>query len=197
MIAVLTHSGSRVNILDPDPGTISVHDIAFHLSNINRYTGATTWSVAAHSVLALRMASEFRVPTYYLLWAMLHDAHEAYTGDITTPMKMVLGMDRITAIQNNLDRVIRKALGIERHHSENAERFAAQIDVMANAVESALFLSDSSGLEELGCGIPTELVEEIRAAEGRTPKQWRDRFIGHYVELLETILEHKAPEVML
>lgn len=57
--------------------------IAEALSKINRFTGQTRlpWSVASHSLLV-----EALCPTYPLKgWALLHDAHEAFIGDITSP----------------------------------------------------------------------------------------------------------------
>lgn len=86
-----TYSGRKVNLLNPDPDSISIIDIAHHLSLICRYNGACLfhYSVAQHSVLG----AEYLESKGYIVAAkkfILHDAHEAYTGDIIRPLKIVL-----------------------------------------------------------------------------------------------------------
>lgn len=53
------------------------------LAKNNRYAGRTPepWSVAAHSVLVSRLCTE----TQEKGWGLLHDAHEAFIGDIISP----------------------------------------------------------------------------------------------------------------
>lgn len=88
MTIMLMHSGHYFNLVEPDRSPILIEDIAHHLSHICRFNGATDgiYSVAQHSV----HVSEI-VPPQYQLTALLHDAAEAYTGDITSPMKEALG----------------------------------------------------------------------------------------------------------
>jgi 5'-deoxynucleotidase YfbR-like HD superfamily hydrolase len=66
---------------------VGIDDIAYSLSRIPRYNGQFApdvphYSVAQHSVLVSRM-----VPPEMRLAALLHDGHEAYTGDIIVPMQ--------------------------------------------------------------------------------------------------------------
>src|SRR5690606_34633187 len=95
MTWVLTHSGQKVDLLDPDPSTIRLEDIAWHLAHINRFTGGAPWSVAAHSILTVRLAHDANLTPYQRLWLLLHDAHEYVTGDIPHPMKVLIGEDKI------------------------------------------------------------------------------------------------------
>jgi len=63
--------------------TPSIEDIARRLAHINRYNGDVgTYSVAQHCVLVALM-----VPPVHRLAALLHDACEAYIGDMTSPVK--------------------------------------------------------------------------------------------------------------
>lgn len=79
-------SGTTINFLDPDPDTLLIEDIAFSLSNLCRYTGHVEfYSVAEHSLHVSDLT-----PPEYQLEALLHDATEAYLGDVHTPLKNVL-----------------------------------------------------------------------------------------------------------
>ena len=95
-----TASGVRFPMLDPSPEHFNLLDISWHLSRINRYTGAIQshhYSVAEHSlhvaeVTALLCEEKgFLLPRQQALVAgLLHDAHEAYLGDVSSPLKRVM-----------------------------------------------------------------------------------------------------------
>jgi len=81
---ITTYTGNRFCFTDPKPEQVHIEDIAHHLSLICRFTGAVKsfYSVADHSI---RVAGI--VPDELKLSALLHDAAEAYTGDISRPVK--------------------------------------------------------------------------------------------------------------
>ena len=83
----VTISGRRVFVLAPDAGSIVVEDIAHGLANCCRFAGHTRgfYSVAQHSVLVSRL-----VPHALALHGLLHDATEAYLGDLIRPLKRQL-----------------------------------------------------------------------------------------------------------
>lgn len=75
------------------PSQVDIMDIAHALSLINRFTGHTIrpYSVAEHSLLVADIcAMEGQSPITQLA-ALLHDAHEAYTGDMSSPVKWEVG----------------------------------------------------------------------------------------------------------
>jgi hypothetical protein len=82
-----TVTGRRVYLLEPDPEQIDINDIAWSLSNICRYNGHcdSFFSVAQHSVEVSLV-----VPWKWALEALLHDASEAYLGDVISPLKNLL-----------------------------------------------------------------------------------------------------------
>lgn len=82
--SILTFSGQRIWPLEPDPKKIHLVDIAHHLSNLCRYTGAVSifYSVGEHSI---RMADY--IDEEFKSWALLHDASEAYLQDLPAPIK--------------------------------------------------------------------------------------------------------------
>lgn len=81
---IQTYSGHRFHPYDIDRQPVCIQDIAHALGNICRFTGHTRefYSVAQHSVLCSLQASPEAA-----LWALLHDAAEAYFGDVSQPLK--------------------------------------------------------------------------------------------------------------
>jgi len=91
MTWMITRTGAHFDLRHIAPLSISTLDIAHALANINRFTGHALrpYSVAEHSLLVVEiMERDFGIrQPGTLLAALLHDAHEAYTGDLSTPMK--------------------------------------------------------------------------------------------------------------
>jgi hypothetical protein len=84
-------SGRKVYLGDPQPGDFTIDDIAHHLAGIYRYTGGSRFTVAQHCVVAARMAERFYQSEELLPARMLiHDADEAYIGDVSSPLKSLL-----------------------------------------------------------------------------------------------------------
>jgi uncharacterized protein len=87
MSYIITQSKKIFDFHDPVQRTYDIEDIAHSLSNICRYNGHTPsfYSVAQHSVLVAN-----RLPRELQMAGLLHDASEAYLGDVTTPLKKKL-----------------------------------------------------------------------------------------------------------
>ena len=79
-----TYTGGKFYPLDPRPDEIRSLDIAHALGHICRFGGHTLrfYSVAEHCV-----ALSYAVRPELALWALLHDAAEAYIGDMVRPLK--------------------------------------------------------------------------------------------------------------
>lgn len=84
---IQTAAGEYFPLLAPRAEDINIGDIAHALSNLCRFTGHTRefYSVAQHSVLV-----SYAVPAEDALAALLHDASEAYLGDVSSPLKRLL-----------------------------------------------------------------------------------------------------------
>lgn len=90
---VSTHSGTKFYPMDPRPEDIHLEDIAYGLSNTVRFGGQTDrfLSVAEHSILVAYKVIEGGIHDYnVVLWALLHDAAEAYIGDMPRPLKRMI-----------------------------------------------------------------------------------------------------------
>jgi uncharacterized protein len=86
-MTILTGSGNYFQFDKPELHPFSIEDIANSLSKICRFTGHTShfYSVAQHSVYVSRL-----LPLHLRLQGLLHDASEAYVGDVSSPLKRLL-----------------------------------------------------------------------------------------------------------
>jgi len=81
----VTQSGLPFEPFDPRPEHITLYDISCGLSRSARWSGQTVvpYSVAQHSV---EISERLSMPGV-AAWGLLHDAAEAYLGDIPRPLK--------------------------------------------------------------------------------------------------------------
>lgn len=105
---VSTFSGNRFYPLEPRIDCVSIEDIAHGLAYQCRFNGQTHefYSVAQHSLIVSSLA-----PTDLRLAALLHDAAEAYLGDMVKPLKVLL--PEFAAIEDQVSAIIGAAFGID------------------------------------------------------------------------------------
>jgi len=79
-----TFTGRMINPCDIRTEEVDINDIAHSLAHQCRFLGHARgfYSVAQHSVIVSEL-----VPKADSLWGLLHDAAEAYLGDIIAPIK--------------------------------------------------------------------------------------------------------------
>jgi len=103
--SVRTFSGAAVDLLDASLESISIEDIAHHLSMLPRYNGAMPFSytVGQHSLFVAEL-----LPEEFKLWGLLHDATEAYLGDLVSPVKDLLSTydDMSAPVFENIDSLL-------------------------------------------------------------------------------------------
>ncbi|HJZ11646.1 MAG TPA: hypothetical protein VJ521_05830 [Acidobacteriota bacterium] len=88
-----TYSGRKINYLTFCSLDVDIEDIAHALSNICRFGGQCNqrYSVAEHSVLVSQYVESSQGATLDgVRSALMHDAAEAYIGDVPTPLKRLL-----------------------------------------------------------------------------------------------------------
>lgn len=130
--AFRTRTGILFDIKDPSPEAVHQADIISAMSKTCRYVGQIPrfYSVAEHSLYVLSLAEKLvasgRYPKRKLtrnlrLALLLHDAHEAYCGDISRPMGLVLkdlGVD-VEPVRQRLDVAIAAHFGFEANAFKN------------------------------------------------------------------------------
>lgn len=105
-----TFTGHRFWPLDARPEEVYIADIAHGLANTCRFGGHSQqfYSVAQHSVLVSRI-----VPVAIQFDALLHDAAEAYLGDVPRPLKHGPGFEGYRSAEAALEQVIADTYGTE------------------------------------------------------------------------------------
>lgn len=96
---IQTYSGIEFDLFRPSSDKILIEDIAHHLSLLCRFTGACRefYSVAEHSIMVSSV-----LPAEYRLEGLLHDATEAYIGDMSSPVKNLSSMSGFRTLESEI-----------------------------------------------------------------------------------------------
>jgi hypothetical protein len=108
-----TYSGVMMDLRDPDPSKVRVADLAHHLAYIGRFGGAAHrfYSVASHSVYVSRRLAEEGHPPDVQLAGLLHDASEAYLGDVVSGLKRMMPEYRV--LEARWEHMLERLFGVE------------------------------------------------------------------------------------
>lgn len=110
-----TVSGLAANVLDLEPDMINFHDISRSLSHLCRYNGhvPTFYSVAEHSVRVSWWIRREGGSLEEQLTGLMHDAAEAYVGDMVRPLKRhpLIG-EQHQILEDRVTQVISKKFGL-------------------------------------------------------------------------------------
>jgi len=134
MTWIQTATGKHFDLLDPKPELVDARDIVYALSNICRFTGHVypPYYVAQHCVEVAEIVSARAKP-----WGLLHDAAEAYVGDINQPLHVAMNMT-IKPIERAIAAAIRERFNVPFDKEIEAEVRAADLRCLATEARDLL-----------------------------------------------------------
>lgn len=183
--AIETHTGLMFNYADPQPEQVCIEDIAHALSLSCRFGGHINrfYSVAQHALLVERLVYTAnllhpRLPALRRA-ALHHDSHEAYVGDIPTPMKRALQRESLAVdhLAVAADFAICAALEIDVNLIASdavaaADRLALRIEATALKVNGGETFAEAAGT------LPVHAQQSVRSIlNSDIPGAWEFHFI--------------------
>jgi uncharacterized protein len=176
---IRTFTGMQFDFLNPTAKSIQFDDVAQGLAQECRFSRQTSlfYSVAEHSVLVSKILQRRGAAHSVLQLGLMHDAAEAYMGDMASPLKQLCpDFKRIEA--RVMDAVIERFRLPPRDH-QFAWAMVHQADLDARAIEGVELMSGFDG--EYG-RVPIDLSPEF-AIVPLSCESARNLFVLRYEEL--------------
>ena len=177
-------------------------DIAHHLAQINRYTGAASrpYSVAEHSLLVERIGEQRGNSPAVRLALLMHDAHEAYTNDMASPAKQAIGV-HWSGFEATHAANVRRHFGLQTAFGARRAEITA-CDLIALATERRDLMAFDPAVNAPWPVLDTPGREVTPAAisidPDEPPLDWRamrEAFIHKYLMLRELVTAQTRPAV--
>ena len=174
---IQTVSGRRFNPLAPEAAEVEIGDIACALSHQCRFGGhcRVFYSVAQHSCLVADLVAGRGGGSEAALWALLHDASEAYLVDLPHPLKHRSELGRLYA-----DAEARLQAAI-------CERFGLPLEppALLKEVDRALLATERGAVSQVAWEWPELLgVEPLELEiDPWSPERARAEFLARYEQL--------------
>jgi len=135
-----TYSGLLIDLLNPTVDMIHIDDIARGLAYKGHFGGQTPFffSIAQHSMLVSNLMLDEYTDDKMLLLGLLHDASEAYIGDMVKPLKVHL--PEFCEVEDRLMKVICEKYELDY----DALKLVKPFDKQAQEIEFKTFFEGAS-----------------------------------------------------
>jgi hypothetical protein len=178
-----TASGQRFWPLDPRPADFDIHDIAHALAAVNRFNGHTRlpYSVAEHSVHV-----SYECCAMFALDGLLHDASEAYLGDVCRPLKQAEGMEAYGIYEDHMMDKIATRFGF----AQRGQQFWQMPECVKRADEQLLATEARDLMPQDGPGgvrewrLSHEPLPHLDLSRPWSPRVAKRRFLRRYRQLV-------------
>lgn len=172
----MLRSGAPFSFTDPKPSDVNIEDIAYALSNICRFGGHTHdfYSVAEHSIHC-----SYRVPQGQEMVALLHDATEAYVGDVVAPLKSLL--PEYKKVEARVWEAICERFGLETELGPDVHK--ADTDMLMLEARDLLLPLGVPKFDFVGHPMPEAMVLGKGDVLTMNPEEARYVFLDRYQEL--------------
>lgn len=190
MSFIVTSDGQKFFFDHPEDYTYDVKVIAASLSKLCRFTGHTNrfYSVAEHSIIVSRL-----VPRELALVALFHDAHEAFTGDISTPYKALL--KNAKSYERETDAELYAGIGLAAPRGADALD-VKEADLLALAIEAFYLLPPNAWLDFDLRGLAAfDILDTGIHPACMPPAQAERAFLERYVELKQLDADGGKPGI--
>lgn len=152
-----TITGNLLNLDNPAYINLDIRDIVEGLSRIKRFNGRSSLNVLQHSYATYLYTLEKRY-VYgpdFPIGVLLHDAGEAFIGDIISPIKQLC--PEVTTLEYTLRALAHQSAGVESYYSDHIR---TKIDTLAMQVEYKYYVAhDAEESNQYIYGIETDLTD--------------------------------------
>jgi uncharacterized protein len=134
-----TSSGRRFDVTRPRAEDVHIDDIALSLAQTCRFRGhALRWiSVGWHSIVVHDVTARLGADRAARLAALLHDAAEAYVGDMPRPLKAVF--PEFVLAESRVQKVIHRKFGLQP--SEEVTALIRKVDNQTLLEEARAYMA--------------------------------------------------------
>jgi 5'-deoxynucleotidase YfbR-like HD superfamily hydrolase len=156
-----------------DSAKVNILDLVVHMGRERRWGGfgSREWTVLHHSLLVTFLWLKAGFPRDGLVYALIHDAHESFTGDIPSPVKKLMGPG-VRELEAKMDTKVHAALDLTPPNAETLRQVKV-CDLAALVIEAPLF-----GPPNAWADVPEEFRVEVMDLVDLA-------FDGHYSDILK------------
>jgi hypothetical protein len=205
---IITVSGIEIFLPNIKKEDIRAWDIVWSLEGQNQYNNQTPvkWDVLSHSALMWIIANKeaqlsgIPLTPYQELAILLHDASEAYVGDLIRPIKKLMSEGKDTIyddLEAKVMRTIEEAFGLP--HSSLSSDAIEDLDTKAYCVEMAAFRKplpegmrgypETIPLTKVGIHFYIEKLKELVTLTGL----WDKTRLFEISEIMEPLVIERPP----